>query len=161
MANVDFKDLKSLEKYLQGQINSSLQIDVAKDVVGLMKKNIETEVYAKYTPSGTNQYERRREDGGLLDDSNYLIEPIAEGVSITNITTDGGHSENFGDYITDPNTWIVPIIEYGKGYSWENSLMYQKPFARPFVSETREQLKSGLAKQFLKNSLSKKGLIVE
>jgi len=155
---MDFKDLKSLEKYLQVKINNSLHTDVPKDVIKLENEHIESDVYAKYDP---DLYIRRRENGGLLDENNYLIEPIENGVSITNVTTDDGYSENFSDYSTDSNTSIAPIIEYGEGYSWENSRIYQKPFERPFVNNTRIELQNGKAKEFLMKSLIKNGLNVE
>lgn len=147
----DFKSIAELEKYLKTIVNFCLQTDVAQDIKELIKEHVETDVYAKYQPS---QYMRRKENGGLLDDNNYLVKPIKDGVSITNITTDNGYSEEmYGDFGTHPDTWIVPIIETGIGYSWTESRIYKKPFARPFIDNTRNDLFKGLGRQYLKKSL--------
>ena len=157
---MDFKSLKDLEKYLQSKIQESLQTDVANDVKELLKEHVKTDVYDQYSPT---LYIRREEDGGLLDDSNYLIEPIKDGVSITNVTTDNGYSEDyFGDNSSDPNTWLVPILEYGVGYNWTRSKIYKmQPYPRPFVENTRKDLLSGLGKKYMKDALQKRGLNVE
>lgn len=157
---MDFKDLTSLEVYLTKQIQESLQTDVAQDAKQLMKEHIETDVYDQYSPS---LYIRRAENGGLLDDNNFLIEKIEDGVSITNIDTDDGYSaEYYDDWSSDPNTWLAPIIEYGQGYNWSNSKIYKKqPFPRPFVENTQTDLNNGKGKEYLKKALKKRGLNIK
>jgi hypothetical protein len=157
---MDFKNLSELEAYLNKQIQESLRTDVVQDSKQLMKEHIETDVYAQYSPT---LYVMRAENGGLLDDNNFLIEEIPNGVSITNIDTDDGYSEDYyGDTSSDPNTWLVPIIEYGKGYNWSNSNIYKKqPYPRHFVENTQNDLNNGKGKIFIKNALTKRGLNVE
>jgi hypothetical protein len=156
----DFKNIKELEKYLQKQISESLQTDVAQNTKQLMKEHIEEDVYNKYSPT---MYIRRAKNGGLLDDANFLIKTVEDGVSITNIDTDDGYSEEyFGDWSSDPNTWLIPIIEYGTGYNWTRSKIYKmQPYPRPFVENTRKDLRKGKLKRYMKDALKKRGFIVE
>lgn len=154
MADREFKSLAELNAYLQKQIDKSLQTDVAENTKDLIKKHVETDVYAKYSPT---EYIRRKEDGGLLDDENYLITPIENGVSIENITRDDGYATP-----SDPDRLVAPIVEDGVGYTWEWSKIYQKqPYPRPFIGNTRDELAKGKAKEFLKKSLQGKGFKVE
>lgn len=155
----DFKNLKELEKYINKKIKESLVTDVAQGVKETIKEHVQSDVYDQYNPT---MYVRREANGGLLDDDNYLIKEIKDGVSVTNVTTDGGYSEEYyGDYATHPDTWIVPIIESGVGYSWTRSKIYQTQQARPFMANSREELRNGKAKRYLKDSLQKRGLKVE
>jgi hypothetical protein len=140
-----FKKLSDLEKYIKGQIPEILKQDVAPEVIETMKEHIQTDVYDAYSPTA---YVRRREDGGLLDDDNFSAEMVSEDtLKVKNTTTD---SENkYKD--------IVPIIEYGVGYTWEKSRIYQsQPYPRPFVRNTRQELKEGRLKEIIAKSLKKR-----
>ena len=144
-----FKSVKELEKYLQEQIMDSLKTDVAEKTIELEKEHVKIDVYDAYDPT---QYVRRKEDGGLLDDKNYLVEEIENGIKISNITRDNGYATP-----SDPDRYVTPIVEYGVGYTWEHSKIYHKqPYPRPFIEETRKDLKKGKLKEFMKKALEKR-----
>lgn len=66
MAKKSCYTLKELETEIVRRADIALKKDVAPYVKDKLKAHIEKDVYAKYTPV---QYERRKDDGGLLDDS--------------------------------------------------------------------------------------------
>lgn len=144
-----FKSVKELEEYLQEQIMDSLKTDVAEKTIELEKEHVKIDVYKKYKPK---EYVRRKEDGGLLDDENYLVEEIENGIKISNITRDNGYATP-----SDPDRYVAPIVEDGVGYTWEDSEIYQmQPYPRPFIKETRKDLKKGKLKEFMKKALEKR-----
>ena len=147
MATID--SLDKLFAHIQKQVTDALQTDVAEDTVELMKEHIQTDVYDKYEPT---QYVRRMEDGGLIDDDNYLIEDIDNGVKITNITRDNGYATP-----SDPDRLVTPIVESGVGYTWRKSKIYQmQPYPRPFVRNTAKDLEEGKLKESMKKALEKR-----
>lgn len=159
---MDFKSLKDLEKYLQQQVNKSLERDVTPVVKKIMIEQIEDTVYSAYSPS---EYKRRGQDEGLADPENIGGVMVGNTLEVINATQTNpdiyiNHerydSQNEGDYLT-------PIIEYGQGYDFarENgNAGYERP--RPFISNTREKLKStGAHVTALKKGLKKRGINVE
>ena len=60
---------------------------------------------------------------------------------------------------TEPLESYANIVETGIGYDYDKPYPYNKP--RPFFENSVEELKNGLAKQFLKDALKKRGLKVE
>ena len=137
----DFKSLKDLEKYLEKQINDSLKTDVAEKSKNLMEQHIETDVYSTYSPT---HYIRT---GELLRSvvTNMLDENT---LTILNIRSDG-------------TRYIPYVIEYGKGYEWGDGSLDARIGARPFISNTRKELESGLAREFMRDALKKRGLDVK
>ena len=118
--------------------------DVIKEKI---KEHLETDVYAKYTPY---VYQRRKEDGGLLDPDNIEIKPINNSsldttISVKNIAEYNGYPDN-QFYET-----LAERIEYGIP---RGRVPYKKP--RPFMQETYEDLKkSGLITKTLKKNMQK------
>ncbi len=137
-----FRNLNALELYIKNEIYKSLEDDVAKEVVDTMKDRINEDVYNAYSPT---LYERRKENGGLLDDANFLTEMVDDNtLKVKNVTHGSGK-------------YIVPIIEEGVGYTWENSNIYgRQPFPRPFVANTREELRGEKLRLAISKALQKR-----
>lgn len=93
-----------------------------------MKDSIKQNVYAKYTPT---LYERRMEQGGLIDDRNIIVDIYRDSTTgnivgfVKNITTGVGKAYE-----------LIPIIESGKGYDWDMSKIAQSQLPRPFYEAT-------------------------
>jgi hypothetical protein len=142
-----FKSLDHLYKYIKKEVNKSLDKDVSRVVKDEMKKVIEEVVYNAYEPS---QYDRQKDDGGLLDESN-----IKHGVENGQLWIRNTRSDEGKD--------VAEIVETGVGYDWERSRIYKmQPFPRPFHEETKENLeKNKKHVDALKDSLKNKGFDID
>jgi len=145
---VIIKNKSQLNNYLKGLIAYSLQEEDMQEIIKkTMQEHLETNVYAKYTPY---VYQRRKEDGGLLDTDNIEIKPINNNsldttISVKNIAEYNGYPDN-QFYET-----LAERIEYGIP---RGRVPYKK--SRPFMQETYEDLKqSGVVKKTLKKNMQK------
>jgi len=159
-------NLKDLQKTLQLKITKALENEVTNKVKDVMVKHIEDDVYSKYTPSRTSQnsYDRRGIDEGLADPSNIGGVMVGDTLEVFNATVGNPditindvtyQSQNEGEYLT-------PIIEYGQGYDFSNdgNSGYEKP--RPFVKNTRDELKQTKTHvKALKQGLKNQGINVD
>ncbi|OMD71219.1 hypothetical protein [Paenibacillus odorifer] len=144
---MEFKSLKELERYLNKQIAQSLKNDVGNGVARKkLKENIESEVYDKYDPV---MYERQRENGGLLDDKNIIVEMI------------DNNTVSVESHRMDRNRNVGVIVETGIGYNEDWSFPYTHK-GRPFTEVTREELMNdGSVEDALIKGLKKQGLDVQ
>ena len=145
---VTFKNKSQLANYLQGLIAYSLQEeDMQKVIKDTMKEHLETDVYAKYTPY---VYQRRKEDGGLLDPDNIEIKPVNNNSLDTTISV-----KETAEYNGYPDNQFYETLAERIEYGIPNGrLPYKKP--RPFMQETYEDLKkSGVVKKTLKKNMQK------
>lgn len=135
-----YTTLESLFTYLQAQINDSLEIDVADEVVKVVQEHIKTDVYDAYTPLA---YQRTNE---LLND----VQSEMNGDTLEIYDT---RNENGKD--------IPQIIETGKGYTWGIGLD-ERIGARPFMENAEQQIiQDDLHTAIMKDSLRRKGFTVE
>ena len=159
---MDFKSLKDLEKYLQQQVNKSLEKNVTPVVKKIMIEQIEDTVYSAYSPS---EYKRRGQDEGLADPENIGGVMVGNTLEIINATAANPdiyihgvkyESINADDYLT-------PIIEYGQGYEFhsdDGDSGYEQP--RPFIENSRETLRqTKVHVKALKKGLRESGIKVE
>lgn len=118
------KNMKVLEKLLQNKISKALQQNVAPTVKRIMKEKIEEEVYSVYDPI---MYERDRESGGLLAESNMQVEMINDTtLSVENTRSDNGRN-------------VAEIVETGQNYNFD---FQYNGIPRPFTEATREELRN-------------------
>lgn len=143
-----FNNMKELEKFINKQIQESLQKDVAPKIVKIAQEHVETDVYDVYPHP--KEYQRT----GQLKKS-FEINPISDGVEIENTRE-------------DHDRYIPEIIEYGhdkseQGYQYAYQYEgdnYLQP--RPFIENTRQEiLNTNIHVDELKDSLKRKGLDVE
>jgi len=158
-----FKNTAALFKYIQKQINETLEDDVAKEVKQVEHDAVEKVVYDSYTP---NVYDRRRDDGGLSDINNMKNNKVAEGVLIisnetkahptkTNASGKVYKSKNKGKKLT-------PIIVEGgaDNYDFPRNRAYIE--SRDFIQETKDMLEQdGKHWTALKIGLLKRGIKID
>ena len=152
-----YSELVRIERLLQPAINKTMEREVHGTVQSTMIRMIKEHVYDAYTPKGREPYQRRRTSGGLEDPDNivgYWLDDYT--YAIENITT-GNKDVGF-----DSDKKIAPIIETGIGYNWTRSQIYNNPFPRPFIKETRNKLASSKKHiKALKHGLRSRGFNVE
>ena len=130
-------------------------------IIKLHHQAIEETVYNEYTPT---LYERRYDDGGLLDENNLDfvvdIKPLERDLVMYNSTTGTG--------MATTSEKLTEIIESGIGYDWVKSDIYRYedigfPLERPFIQRTRELIEDNreLFEDILKKELIKNGLKIE
>lgn len=136
-----FKNLDTLMKYIQDDIQDVLRNEVAETVKEHMQEAVQSTVYDAYEPK---YYSRRMGNGGLLDSGN--IETAVSGNTLTvrdKAPLDNGRT----DYALDD------IIIHGYG---------NQPFPRDFISDTEERLiKTNDHVGAMKDGLRKRGYNVK
>lgn len=136
-----FKNLNSLCRHIEKQIQDTMVNEVADTVKDNMAEAVHTSVYDAYSPQ---YYNRRMNNGGLSDTQNMEVSEIQNGISVHNAAPlDNGRN----DYNLDE------IIVYGLG---------NQPFERDFYAETAERLQENQEHtEALKQGLKKRGIEVE
>ena len=136
-----FKNLNSLCRHIEKQIQDTMVNEVADTVKDNMTEAVHTSVYDAYSPQ---YYNRRMNNGGLSDTQNMEVTEIQNGISVHNAAPlDNGRN----DYNLDE------IIVYGLG---------NQPFERDFYAETAERLQENQEHtEALKQGLKKRGIEVE
>lgn len=136
-----FKNLNSLCRHIEKQIQDTMVNEVADTVKDNMTEAVHTSVYDAYSPQ---YYKRRMNNGGLSDTQNMEVTEIQNGISVHNAAPlDNGRN----DYNLDE------IIVYGLG---------NQPFERDFYAETAERLQENQEHtEALKQGLKKRGIEVE
>lgn len=136
-----FKNLNSLCRHIEKQIQDTMVNEVADTVKDNMTEAVHTSVYDAYSPQ---YYKRRMNNGGLSDTHNMEVTEIQNGISVHNAAPlDNGRN----DYSLDD------IIVYGLG---------NQPFERDFYAETADKLQENQEHtEALKQGLKKRGIEVE
>lgn len=153
-----FKDLKSLEAYLQKNVAQALarSAEVERIMAEVMSQAVIDVVYAAYDPV---QYERRMDEQGLSDVRNMGISDFGINengdvfITFENLTE--GNDSMQGKYITDT------IVE-GRYEDWNNPIgEWAKP--RDFVAETAKRLRDNPTELInaFRNGLIAKGFSVK
>lgn len=112
-------------------------IMVSPDAKEMLQKHMsnaaQMKVYPFYAPHGIHKYQRRYDEGGLMDPKNYEVTTEGEmSIRVTNNTPGNGNQPGeswFSGLIND-------IIESGTGYGWTHSDIYaDQPYPRPFMQD--------------------------
>ena len=136
-----FKNIKTLLKHIEKQVQDTMTNEVADAVKDNMAEAIQTSVYDVYSPQ---YYKRRMNNGGLSDTHNMEVSEIQNGIVVYDAAPlDNGRN----DYDLDD------IIVNGLG---------NQPFERDFYSEAVERLSENQEHtEALKQGLKKRGIDVE
>jgi hypothetical protein len=126
---MNFKNVNDLAKYINQQVlPKTLKEDVGEKLVRpKMKENIQSEVYDVYEEPVI--YKRLRENGGLMDDANIIVEMI------------DNNTVSIESHRMDDNRNVSVIVETGVGYNEDWSFPYTHK-GRPFVETTRDELRN-------------------
>ena len=150
-------DPKQLNKLICEQFLNDLLDTIKKDCRGyfidLMREAIQRTVYDAYEPT---QYERRGEDGGLLDSRNYHMNVFLDGRGHINVYMKNMATGDSGNFYIDEG-----IVSGKDFYDWENSKAYYYQqnggFPRDFYatmednvvgdSKLKQKIKRGMEKR--------------
>lgn len=129
-----FKNITTLSKHIEKQLQDTMTNEVSNAVTDNMSEAVQTSVYDAYSPE---YYNRRMQNGGLIDRGNMEITKIENGIAV----------HDTAPYDLDE------IIVYGLG---------NQPFERDFYSETEKRLSENQDHiKALKQSFKKRGIKVE
>lgn len=136
-----FKNITALLKHIEKQVQNTMTNEVADAVKDNMSEAIQISVYDAYRPE---YYNRRMQNGGLIDRDNMEVVEIQNGIAVHDTAPlDNGRK----DYNLDE------IIVCGLG---------SQPFGRDFYSETEKRLSENQDHiKALKRGLKKRGIKVE
>jgi hypothetical protein len=147
------EQLKNLKTKLKSKIDDALRNEVAEIVTETMLSNIKTEVYDAYNPK---RYERRYDDGGIVDEGNIVSKVKGNTLTVENITMSNKEYLPKGEKPFK----IAGVIEHGSGAGY-GEYDYYDPGARPFLEETRNDLiKNKQHIDAIKKGLKRQGIDV-
>lgn len=134
MSKKSFDNLNQLKREINSRINNSLRSNVSNYVVDKLKEHIDKDVYNSYTPV---DYQRRKENDGLLDESNIRSKVISQELSVYEEAEIEGprlRGEKFKN-----RDGLARLIENGAYNPWNNkSYKWTKP--RKFISNTQKEI---------------------
>jgi len=131
-----YNTMFGLNRELMRRANIALKNEVKDVVVSKLKEHMQKDVYATYTP---HEYQRRMDDGGLIDPKN--IEHTVNENMLRVYPTAPIEGPRIPGYEPAPGkTNLAKIIERGARNPWNRkSYRWTKP--RPFVKNTQEELR--------------------
>lgn len=136
-----FKNLDSLFKYIEKQVQDTMENEVVDAVKDNMAEAVQTSVYDAYSPM---YYKRRMQNGGLIDKNNMEVTEIPNGIAVRDVAPLDNGRRDFS---------LDEIIVNGLG---------NQPFERDFYAETKEKLSENNDHvEALKQGLKKRGFKVE
>lgn len=141
-------EINAFEAILDQLIDYEMESEVLDAVKKEMASKINTEVYGTYDPI---QYERKEENGGLLD-----MEQTPEGSldihydsKIKLLTVENVRSDWEPTHPAHPDRNVAQVVESGRGYDY-----WKRPFKRPFHEKTENALiSSGEVDRILTKSM--------
>ena len=150
MSKLNIKSYSQLEKVLKEKVEKAMKNEVAKKTKEVVQKNVEDVVYSVGEPT---VYERRNLTNGSLGDMEEMKHEYKDGV--LEVTNEADYNPKFSsDGINDES--LAYNIEYGYG---SRDRWYNEP--RPFIEESRNDLRNGEFKDSLAEGLTKQGLKVK
>lgn len=136
-----FKNIESLLKHIEKQVNDTMKNEVADAVKDNMAEAVQTSVYDAFSPM---YYKRRMQNGGLIDKDNMEVTEIQNGISVRDVAPLDNGRRDFS---------LDEIIVNG----WGN-----QPFERDFYAETEDRLSENNEHiEALKQGLKKRGINVK
>ncbi|MBP1559841.1 MAG: hypothetical protein J6C96_01165 [Oscillospiraceae bacterium] len=136
-----FKNLDSLFKHIQKQVQDTMVNEVADAVKDNMAEAVQTSVYDVYSPM---YYKRRMQNGGLIDKDNMEVTETPDGIIVRDVAPLDNGRRDFS---------LDEIIVNGLG---------NQPFSRDFYSQCKENLEQNNDHvEALKQGLKKRGFKVD
>jgi hypothetical protein len=143
---MDFTSIEEFVEFFNSQLQSSLEKDVAPEIIKVAQDHVQKDVYDAYDSESTHPDKYIR-TGQLKND--FITIPIMDGIKIINTRSEDGRD-------------IVDIIETGVGYKYTGSMFGKEPYdyekPRLFIENTDNELEtSKIAEVELIKSLERKG----
>ena len=153
----DFDSIESLCKYAQENIDDVLDKDVSQVVTAQEQAEIQEKVYNVYPHPKI--YERRKENGGLIDENN-MYHTVQDG-ELT-VTNDTPINEKYKVY--DHGLTLNQMILEGRDYDYPFGPHSPYPYEQPrdYVQATEDELENNnMCTETLKIGLNNKGIQTE
>lgn len=135
MARHSYPTISSLEKQIKARAGKALKNEVANYTTNKLKEHIQKDVYDTYNPV---MYERRKEDGGLMDDGNIRKVYRAGKLNVYEEASPAS-SDGTSDTPQSKPDALALIIEQG-AKNPQNHYHYKWMEPRPFVSNTQDEI---------------------
>lgn len=134
MASKSFSSVDGLKEEINKRINKSLNNEIAEYVESKLKDHIDKDVYSTYTPV---LYDRRKEDGGLMDEANIRKTVRSQELNVYE------EAPLEGPRLRGSQFWnkdgLSKLIENGAHNPW-NRKRYRWTKPRPFVTNTQKDI---------------------
>lgn len=127
--------LNGLRYEIARRVNKTLNKEVAGYVKDKLKEHVKEDVYSTYSPT---EYNRREENGGLLDDKNIRHKVKSCELSVYEEAPIEGPRLDSPNWVEKKDS-LAQIIEHGAHNPW-NSREYPWTKPRPFVTKTQEDI---------------------
>lgn len=147
------RSYSDLEKALKQVVQEVMEKEVAEKAKEVIQDNVKEIVYNAGTPA---MYIRRGLTNGSLGDIEEMKHEYKNGILEVSNESDYNHtfeSNHFGYGNVDLSEPLAYNIEYGYG---SKSEWYNQP--RPFIEESREDMRNGEFKAAMRKGLRRKGI---
>lgn len=136
MAKKTFSTVDGLKREVNKRINSALREEIGDYVESKLKEHIQSDVYDTYDPV---VYARRKDNGGLTDDTNIRRNVKSQVLSVfEEAPPDQSRLQDEPVTFNKPDA-LARIIEQGAKNPW-NGKRYRWTEPRPFVSNTQKDI---------------------
>lgn len=128
---------KDLQTEIMRRANKALNKDIAPYVENKLKEHVKKDVYATYSPV---EYERREEDGGLVDDDNikHKVRTDNRTLYVYERSPIEGPRLDAPNWVSQ-NDSLAQLIEQGAHNPWTHK-RYRWTNPRPFIENTQKDI---------------------
>nr|DAH59445.1 MAG TPA: type I neck protein [Caudoviricetes sp.] len=135
MAKFSATTVKSLQDEIMRRANLALDNEVANNVKEKLKSHVQKDIYSTYSPV---EYERRKENGGLVDENNIRHKVRERTLYVYEEAPIEGPRLDAPNWVSKPDS-LARIIEDGAYNPW-NYRNYQWTKPRPFMENTQDDI---------------------
>ena len=135
MAKFSATTVKSLQNEIMRRANLALDNEVASNVKEKLKSHVQKDVYSTYSPV---EYERRKENGGLVDENNIKHKVRVRTLYVYEEAPIEGPRLDAPNWVNKPDS-LARIIEDGAYNPW-NYRNYRWTKSRPFMENTQNDI---------------------
>ena len=135
MAKFSATTVKSLQNEIMRRANLALDNEVASNVKEKLKSHVQKDVYSTYSPV---EYERRKENGGLVDENNIKHKVRERTLYVYEEAPIEGPRLDAPNWVNKPDS-LARIIEDGAYNPW-NYRNYQWTKPRPFMENIQDDI---------------------
>lgn len=141
------EDLSTIEAAVKQSVSVSMHF-LADMMVGDLQRHIENDVYGAFHPK---DYERRKENGGLIDFDDNLHVEVGDDFATLFYSPNGDSEQAKPDWVLHGDMMIRRIETAEPPYDWSGDV----PGPRPFFKELTEQyIEGGEAEKHFVMSMS-------
>ena len=135
MAKFSATTVKSLQNEIMRRANLALDNEVANNVKEKLKSHVQKDVYSTYSPV---EYERRKENGGLVDENNIKHKVRERTLYVYEEAPIEGPRLDAPNWVNKSDS-LARIIEDGAYNPW-NYRNYRWTKPRPFMENTQDDI---------------------